>query len=100
MAELDTKDPVLLHPKSLRELGALLVRDAGIHEGLFDISFEIQTMIGSFGPTEEILPGALIGIRRVGLMRTDRRNPNTVDAAQVNPRTKPSVKRAKAVSGA
>lgn len=100
MAEPDTRNPVLLHPKSLRELGALLVRDAGLHEGLFDISFEIQTMVGSFGPAEEILPGALFGIRNVGLVQTGRRNPNTVDAAQVNPRAKPATKRAKVGSGA
>lgn len=80
-------DSVLVNQKSLLELAAMLVRDANIHEGLFDISIELQLSIGTFGnPAGEVLPGAIVGVRSVGLLPTVTANPTTVDAGKVNPR--------------
>ena len=93
--------PVFINQKSLRELAVLLVKDAGLHEGLFDVSFEIQTVIGSFGLSPaESLPGALIGVKSVGILSAPRPTPNTVDASEVNPRSKAVVKRSKVSSAA
>ena len=65
----------------------MLVKDAGLHEGLFDISVEIQFAIGALGPTPaEVLPGALIGVKGIGLSPAVKATPLTVDAAVVNPR--------------
>lgn len=79
----------LINQKSLRDLAELLVRDGDIHEGLFDISVEIQVAIGTLGPTpDESYPGALVGVKSIGLLATEKANPHTVDAALVNPRTR------------
>lgn len=86
MAEQPTSGLPLVNQKSLRELGVMLVRDAGLHEGLYDISFEIQVVIGTMAPgPSDPLPGALVGIKSVGLLRAEKAAPHTVDAAQVNP---------------
>lgn len=78
--------PELLNQKSLQELATLLVKDADLHEGLFEVSLEIQIAIGAVGPTPtDLLPGALVGVKSVGLRPTSKANPFTVDAAVVNP---------------
>lgn len=85
----------LINQKSLRDLAAMLVRDANIHEGLFDISLEIQIAIGMMGPTtSDSLPGALVGVKSVGLLPAAKVNQHTVDAAEVNPRPVTAKKRA------
>jgi hypothetical protein len=91
--------PLLISQKSLRDLAVLLVRDANLHEGLFDISFELQTAIGSFGPIDgQVLPGAIFGIKSVGLLPAQTMNQHTIDAAEVNPvkasEKKPAARRA------
>lgn len=71
---------------SLQEIGAILVKHLGYHEGIWDISVEFQISIGALGPSaDKILPGAMVGVSRIGLMRTETRGPHTVDAAVVNP---------------
>jgi hypothetical protein len=76
--------PLLINQKSLRDLAVLLVRDANLHEGLFDISFELQT--------------AIFGIKSVGLLPAQTMNQHTIDAAEVNPvkasEKKPAARRA------
>ena len=80
-------EQVLVNKKTLRDLATILVKDANLHQGLFDISFELQVSIGTLGPSAaEALPGALVGIKSVGLLRTEKMNLHTVDAADVNPR--------------
>lgn len=76
----------LINQKSLRDLARLLVIDGNLHEGFFDLSFELQTVIGAFGPNpDEVLPGAIFGIKSVGLMPSVEQNPMSVNAAEVNP---------------
>jgi len=80
--------PQFINQKTLKELATLLVKDAGLHEGNFDLSLEIQIAVGSLGPTpEQALPGALFGVKSIGLTRTEKPNVNTVDASIVNPRS-------------
>lgn len=78
---------------SLKEITEHLIRIQGYHEGLYDISIQFSFAVGSFGPTSElILPGAMFGVSGIGLAKTDKIGPNTVDAALVNP-FKPSNKK-------
>jgi len=70
----------------LKEITELLVKHHGLHEGLFDLAFEFQVAIGGVGSDpKSILPGAMIGIRRMGLTTAIKEGIATVDAAVVNP---------------
>lgn len=70
----------------LKELGTVLVRHYGLHEGLYDVSFEIIMGGGRFSDEKGTpMPGAFVGIRQVGLVRVDKASENTVDASAVNP---------------
>lgn len=81
-----TEQPNALPPLALRELGALLVRHYGMHEGHYDVSFEIMMGSGRFKDDQgSPMPGAFIGIRQVGLIRVQKATENTIDAALVNP---------------
>lgn len=83
---------------SHKDLITLLLKDQGIHEGMYDISIELQIAVGGFGPTpEQVLPGAMLGVSRIGIAKAHQVGPNTVDAAVVNPK-KIAVKRAKPTS--
>lgn len=79
-----TPAPELL---SLREVVVLLIKHYGLREGLWDLNIELTLGVGAFGPSrEKAMPGALVGVQRIGLSRTPKENagPNTVDAADVN----------------
>lgn len=74
---------------SLSDLTKLLVKHYDIHEGLFDLSIEFQIGIGAVGPSPDaIVPGAMIGVQRVGLIPSTVVGPSTIDAAAVNPAKK------------
>lgn len=70
----------------LREITELLVKHHGLHEGLYDLALEFQIAVGAVGPDPaSIVPGAMFGVRRIGIMKTEKAGVSTVDAAQVNP---------------
>ncbi|MCK4821683.1 hypothetical protein KA005_38310 [bacterium] len=76
---------------SLTEITEILIKQKGIHEGLYNLSTQLQIAVGAVGPTPDlILPGAMIGISRIGLSKIEKekRNAHTVDAAKVNPSPK------------
>lgn len=72
---------------SLKELATILIQKYDYNEGLFDLSIEFQIGIGGVGPdpTSQI-PGAMIGVSKIGLLSTDILGPTTVDASIVNPK--------------
>ena len=73
-------------PLPLKEVVALLVKYHSLHEGLWDLALEVQVGIGQFGPSAgKLLPGAMIGVSRIGLTKSQVVGPNTVNAAEVNP---------------
>lgn len=75
-------------PLSLKELGAVLVKHYGLHDGLYEVMIEFQIGMGPVGPNpESFSPGAMIGVSRVGLMPAQVSGPTTLDAAKVNPKT-------------
>lgn len=70
----------------LREITELLVKHQGLHEGLFDLAIEFQIAVGAVGPDpSSIVPGAMFGVKRIGLMKTIKTGISTVDAAEINP---------------
>ena len=78
--------PVMMVSHELREITEILVRHHGLHEGLYDLALEFQIAIGAVGPDPaSIVPGAMFGVRRIGLTRTEKAGVSTVNAAEVNP---------------
>lgn len=75
-----------LHSFELKELAEILIKHQGLHEGLYDLGFELNVGFGNVGPSrEQALPGAVFGIKAVGLSRVSEPGPHTLDAAVVNP---------------
>lgn len=76
-------------PLTLKNLSVLLVKHYGISEGTFDLMLEYQIGTGAIGPDKEnLIPGAMIGVSRIGLVPTSKVGPTTVDASLVNPAKK------------
>lgn len=71
---------------SLLEITELMIKHHGFHEGLYDLSIEFQIGVGAVAIQPDMaLPGAMLGVSRLGLARTSHSGPNTVDAAKINP---------------
>lgn len=87
---------------NLKELTEVLIRQAGLHEGAYELGFNIKIATGSVGPNDSELPGAAIGIGGVFLIRsTGKGSKGTVDAAEANPKPigtqKPRTRRAQKI---
>lgn len=81
---------------TLKDLTILLIKHFGHHEGLYDLSFQLQIGTGAIGPDKENpLPGAMFGIAGVGLKRVEKLGTNTLDAEKVNPKPRARKKTAK-----
>ena len=71
---------------NLSDLASVLVKHAGYHEGLYDVSLLLNMAVGQIGPSpDQSLPGAMIGVAGVGLKRVSVKGIHTIDAAVVNP---------------
>jgi hypothetical protein len=82
-------------PLSMRDLASVLVKHYGLTEGIYDLMVEYQIGTGAVGPDKDnLVPGAMIGVSRVGLMPATKPGQNTVDASLVNPGKKPRKKAA------
>ena len=92
---MSTENPVLGaapiqvgKPLSMKEVAALLIKHYGVHEGQFDLVIEYQFGAGAVGPNPASpVPGVMIGITKLGLAKSLKPGPLTVDAAEVNPAT-------------
>jgi hypothetical protein len=73
----------------LKESLVALIKEQGIHEGLWSLGIELTMGAGSFGPTPaEARPGAFMQINKLQLIRQTAGTPEAataVDAAIVNP---------------
>jgi len=80
MAQIDSisyKNPDLL---------ALLLKDQGIHEGLWMLMINFGMGAGNVGTDENsVFPTAMVQVAGVGLMRAPVPGPAVVDASVVNP---------------
>lgn len=83
----DTDKPTVQPPLSLKELGEVLVEHYGYHAGLWDVAIEFQLAVGRIGPVpDNSLPGAMLGVSRIGLAPAQQVGPATIDASKVNPK--------------
>ncbi len=77
---------------SYRELAEILVKQQGIHEGLWGVyaEFAIAATYADGPPgTGSPIPAAIVPLQRVGIQRFDQELTGlTVDAAVVNPAPK------------
>ncbi|HOP47768.1 MAG TPA: hypothetical protein PK874_08905 [Desulfobacteraceae bacterium] len=82
------ENPNLIAEFSLIELTEILVKNQGLHEGLYNLTVQFQIAVGTVGPSpESMCPGAMMGVSRIGLSKTaeGKENVHTVNAALVNP---------------
>jgi hypothetical protein len=73
-----------------KELAALLIRAAGIHEGRWFLMMNFSMVAGNFGASEDqVSPGIMAAVTGIGIQRElpDQKASAsiTVDAAEVNP---------------
>lgn len=90
------QSPVLL---SFKEFAELIVKQRGIHEGLWGIHTRFGLTVANFNfesqdePTVvQMRPAAIASLVEIGIRRFEKMNDLCVDAAIVNPR-KPSKKK-------
>jgi len=66
-----------------------LIRYNNIHEGLWGLYIEFGLAAANMGQgPEDILPTAIIPVKKIGVQRFNEANNLTVDAAEVNPAPK------------
>jgi hypothetical protein len=77
----------------LKEITETLVRRMGYTEGLWDLTIEFHFGAGQFGPSpESVLPGGFVGVSRIGLTKSEKAGPHTVDAAALTSK-RPALKK-------
>jgi len=83
MAEVET------YGFDLKEVATALIKQQGIHDGLWIVAFEFNLGAGLVGPTkEDVRPSAFVQINKISLVRQNEilGAPNLiVNAAEVNP---------------
>ncbi len=80
-----------------KEIAEALVRQQGIHEGLWGVYVEFGIAAANVGSTPEsndVVPAAIVPVQKLGLQRFPEANNLTVDAAEVNPASESSAKSA------
>lgn len=86
----ETKNITFTH----REVVEALIRYSDLHEGLWGLSIEFGFGAANVGsePGADIFPTAIVPVRKIGLSRFEEPSNLTVDAAKVNPISKPNKK--------
>ena len=70
-----------------RELVALMLKEANIHEGLWSLSVNFRLGAGAFGPSEaEVAPTGFVGVDSLGIRRALETGPLVFDATDLNPK--------------
>ncbi|MEA2061163.1 MAG: hypothetical protein U9P10_11790 [Thermodesulfobacteriota bacterium] len=71
-------------PLSLQEIGKLLVEHYELKEGKYELLLEFSIGMGNVGPTPETrVPGAMVGVSKIGLVKTEKDGPLTINAAEL-----------------
>ena len=72
-------------PLPLTEITKLLLKHFDIREGEWDLALEFQIAVGQVGPDpSKALPGAMLAVSRIGVVKATQHGPNTVDASQIS----------------
>lgn len=84
--ENESAVPTPAQEVTLKDLAVILVKHFELHEGLYEVGFRFNVGIGNLGLSpDDSAPGALFTIGGVGLSKSTKPGPITVDAAEVNP---------------
>ena len=69
-----------------KEVVGALLKQQGIHEGIWSLYVEFGLGAVNVGPSDgSLLPAAVIPVLKIGIQKADKVNSLSVDAAQVNP---------------
>ena len=80
---------------SYKELVTLMLKQQGIHEGVWALFIRFglnATNVG--GSSDDLRPTALVPVMEIGIQKAEQENNVSVDAAKVNPRqseSKPTI---------
>ena len=88
----ETKELLFKYP----EVVEALLKQAGIHEGLWSLAVQFGLAAANAGPSdEELKPSAILAVLALGISRADKPTNLTVDASVVNPApaSKPTTRR-------
>ena len=70
-----------------RELVELLIKERGIHEGIWGLFVRFGLGASNVGPNDvELQPAAIIPVLEIGLQKFEKETNISVDAAKVNPK--------------
>lgn len=68
------------------EVVAALIKEQGIHEGIWNLVVEFGLAAVNMGPSEDqLFPTAIVPVQKIGIVRGDKLSKLSVDAATVNP---------------
>lgn len=68
---------------SIEELTAVLIKHFGYSDGKYTLAVEFQIGVGGVGPPGQILPGAVVGLKSIGLSSAPS-DPRAIDAAEIS----------------
>lgn len=74
-----------------KELIQLMLKDAGIHDGWWNLAVNFRLGAGAFGPTaDDVVPSGFVGVEGVGIQRVELKEgepipPLTYNAKELNP---------------
>jgi len=81
---------------SHKEIVETLIKKQGIHEGVWGIFIKFGLAGMNIGPSEtEVNPAAVVAVVQLGLQRMQKESNIAVDAAKVNPKPNPIIKKKK-----
>lgn len=79
---------------SHREIVELMLKQQGIHEGIWGLFIKFALNASNVGPSQnELIPAAIVGVIEMGLQKFEQESNIALDAAKVNPRTTEVVKK-------
>lgn len=73
-----------------KELAGILIKEQEVHEGFWAVYIEFGLSAANINlpSSDELVPAAIVPVKRIGIHRYDTPNNLTVDASVVNPRKK------------
>ena len=79
-----------------QELAEILVKQQGIHEGVWGIYVRCALGAMNVGSTDaDLQPAAIVPVVEIGIQTFEKENNLTVDAAKVNPKPKGAGKKSR-----
>jgi len=72
---------------TFKEVVEALIKQQGLHEGIWSLNINFGLKATNVGETEnDLKPSAIIPVMAIGLQRIEKENNLSADASKVNPR--------------